>query len=103
MATVLVLALVTGLAVFVTATTATAQWALTRAKTSMVADLAAVAAARQGSCSAAAAAAHAHEAQMLACSWQGGDVTVTIGMPPPSALSRWAGDGAVQSWARAGF
>ena len=101
--TVLALAILTGLVTLIAATTATAQWAGTRAKASMVADLAAVAAARQGSCAAAASIADSYGAKLNGCAWHGIDVTVDVALPSPVMLSTWSAVDVIEASARAGY
>lgn len=103
MATVLALGSVTGLALVVTATAAAGQWAMERARASMVADLAAVSAARHGSCAAAVSAAEAHGAGVSDCSWDGVDVTVTVTLRTSALLAAWRSRSDVRARARAGY
>lgn len=101
--TILALAIMTGLAVAIGATAAASQWAMARAQASMVADIAAVAAARQGDCGAAATAAQAHAATLDECTWQGVDVTVMVQVAAPGGLAAWLGTTEIQARARAGY
>lgn len=103
MVTVLALCSVTGLALVVTATAAAGQWAMERARASMVADLAAVSAARHGSCTAAVSAAEAHGAEVSGCSWDGVDVTVTVTLRTSALLATWRASSDVRARARAGY
>lgn len=102
-ATLFALAVVTGLVTLIAATTATAHWAAVRARASMVADLAAVAAARQGSCAAAGAVTSSYGGEVSSCTWNGVDVTIEVALPAPASLSRWSDIDAVGATARAGF
>jgi len=102
-ATVFALAILTGLVTFIAATTATAHWVGTHAQASMVADLAAVAAARQGSCAAAASIADSYGAQLNRCVWHEIDVTVEVALPSPTTLSRWSTADVIKASARAGY
>jgi len=102
-ATVFALALLTGLTVVIGATAAMAQWAIARSQVALVADLAAVAAARQGACTAAESTARAHDVQLLECSWEGTDVTVSIGTHTVGPAARWLRAEVISAQARAGF
>ncbi len=106
MATLFALALLTGLMIVIAATAAMAQWAIARSNVALVADLAAVAAARQGACDAADRTARAHSVELLECSWQGTDVTVRIGTHAvgiEGRVARWLGSGVIGAQARAGY
>jgi len=106
MATLFALALLTGLMIVIAATAAMTQWAIARSNVAMVADLAAVAAARQGACGAAEHTARAHDVELLECSWQGTDVTVRLGTRAvgiEGRVARWLGSGAISGEARAGY
>jgi len=102
-ATVFALAIITGLVTLIAATTATAHWVGIRAKASMVADLAAVAAARQGSCAAAASIADSYGAHLNGCGWDGIDVTVKVALPSPDTLATWSTVDVIEASARAGY
>ena len=102
-ASVFALALLTGLTVVIGATAAMAQWSIARSQVAIVADLAAVAAARQGACAAAELTARAHDVQLVECSWQGTDVTVSIGSPAVGPAARMLGAETIVAQSRAGF
>ena len=102
-ATILALAVLTGLVTLIAATTATAHWVATRAKASMVADLAAIAAARQGSCAAAVSTASSYGARVSGCTWDAVDVTVQVAVPAPASLSGWSDLDVIEATARAGY
>lgn len=101
-ATILGVLLISALASVVMIFSAAGSWVLTRAHASMVADLAALRAATDGSCAAAQSVAHLHHALVSECQWQGTDVIVTVVVESPSGLVRPLA-GTIQARARAGF
>lgn len=101
--TILTVALITGLVVLMTAIVATGQLAIARGRSAMVADLAALAAARQASCAAAGQTVHLHGARILECSWSGTDVTVRVSVKAAAPLLDWSGLAEIDASSRAGF
>ena len=58
-------------------------WSMARLHSAMVADIAAVSAARQGSCEAAAYAVRIHRVELVDCIWESGDAVVVVRTPIP--------------------
>lgn len=103
LATMLSVAIVTGFSVLVSAVVATAQLASSRAHAQMVADLAALSAARSADCAPAWTAAQLHEATVTACNRSGTDVVVFVAVQVSGPLRAFYPSGAVTAHARAGF
>lgn len=78
LATVFGLAIIFGLVSLLMMMSAAVSWLLAHSHAASVADLAALAAATQGSCAAADRAAQVNGSQLLDCQWEGSDVIVTI-------------------------
>lgn len=80
-ATVLAIAIVAALVSLLMIMSSAGTWLLARAHAATVADLAALAAATHGSCSAAHEVAAWNAATVLNCAWQGSDVVVVVSAP----------------------
>jgi secretion/DNA translocation related TadE-like protein len=77
-ATVFGVAIVIGLVSLMMVMSSAGAWLLAHAHAASVADIAALAAATQGSCAAAQQAAHVNGSELKDCAWQGGDVIVVV-------------------------
>ena len=77
-ATVIGLAIIVGLVALLMLTSSAGAWLLAHSQAASAADIAALAAATQGSCMAAQKAAQANRSQLTDCSWRGSDVTVVV-------------------------
>ena len=77
-------------------------WSMARSHSAMVADIAAVSAARDGSCDAAAHAVHIHRVELVDCIWEAGDVVVVVRTPVP-VRSPLLPVSSAEARARAGF
>lgn len=77
-------------------------WSLARSHAAMVADIAAVSAARQGSCEAARHAIALHRAQLVDCVWEAGDAIVVV-RTPIGVNSPLLPESSAEGRARAGF
>ena len=95
---VLSIAFIAGALSLLTLGGAVGTWALDRAQAGMVADLAALAASRSGSCGSAHHVAELHSALLVECSTIGPDVVVEVRFPRPN---RWLPD--VTHRSRAGY
>lgn len=86
-ATVLGLAIITSIASLLMVLLHVGAWSMARSHSAMVADIAAVSAARQGSCEAARYAVRIHGLELVDCVWEAGDAIVvvrsTIGVRSP--------------------
>lgn len=99
-ATVLGVAIVLVLVSMLMLLSSAGAWLLAHARASSVADVAALAAARQGSCEAARVATALNRARLQECSWQGTDVMVVVAMQVTAPALPHA---EVQAAARAGY
>ncbi len=99
-ATVLGVAIVLVLVSMLMLLSSAGAWLLAHARASSVADVAALAAARQGSCEAARVATELNQAELQECSLQGTDVVVVVAMQVSTPAIPLA---EVQAAARAGY
>lgn len=77
-------------------------WSMARSHSAMVADIAAVSAARDGSCDAAVHAVQIHRVELVDCIWEAGDAVVVVRTPIP-VRSPLLPVSSAQARARAGF
>lgn len=101
-ATVLALAVISLIAALLMVLVHVGGWSLARSHSAMVADIAAVSAARQGTCEAARYAVHIHRVELVDCHWKDGDAIVVV-RSPISVRSPFLPVSSAQGRARAGF
>ena len=77
-------------------------WSMARSHSAMVADIAAVSAARDGSCDAAVHAVQIHHVELVDCIWEAGDAVVVVRTPIP-IRSPLLPVSSAEARARAGF
>lgn len=84
-AVVLGIAIILGLVSLLMVMSSIGGWLLAQTHAASVADVAALAAATEGSCAAALEAAHVNGSQLLECRWEGSDVIVVVSSPVRNA------------------
>ena len=101
--TLLALAAISGIATLVSAIVVIAGFALMHARATMVADLAAIAGARHGSCAPAYAVVNAHGGELRSCGFDGVDVVVGVSLPVTGLGRGWLLPPTAEASARAGY
>lgn len=84
-ASVAAIVLVVGAVAVLPVAGAVSAWSMTRSEAAMIADLAALAAARSGACSAAQEVARVHHSTLAECAFDGTDVEVAVTVTTASA------------------
>lgn len=101
--TLLALAAISGIATLVSTIVVIASFAVVHARAAMVADLAAIAGARHGSCASAHAVVTVHGGELRSCGLDGVDVVVGVSVPVTGLGRGWLLPPTAEASARAGY